>query len=154
MIKIFNSVAELKSYVIMQMKPAVEAVQEKIHRIIENYLYAFYGEYQPSISVRTWQIFDSLVKTSVVQNGNGWEGEVYFDLDALNHPKRYIGQDGSTVVTSDWNEIEILSSVMTGATHGGAIGGIPVWTTAMGDINPEWIQWFKQELIANEIPVQ
>ena len=149
----FNSVAELESYVIQRMKPAVQAVQERVHRIIENYLFAFYGEYQPSVAVRTWQVFDSLVKTAVIRSGKGWEGEVYFDLGALSHPRQYIGQNGRTVY-SKWDEGKILSSVMTGATHGGAAGGIPVWTTAMGDINPEWLQWFKQELIAAGIPVQ
>lgn len=153
MAKVFNSVAELESYVVQRMKPAVQAVQEKIHKIIENYLYLFYGEYQPSVAVRTWQVFDSLVKTAVVRSGKGWEGEVYFDLGALNHPSSYIGQDGRTV-TNGWSEAEILASVMTGATHGGATGGVPVWTTAMGEINPQWVSWFKQELIAAGIPIQ
>lgn len=153
MTKVFNSVAELESYVIQRMKPAVQAVQEKVRKIIENYLYLFYGEYQPSVAVRTWQVFDSLVKTAVVRSGKGWEGEVYFDLGALSHPPSYIGQDGRTV-KKGWSEAEILASVMTGATHGGATGGVPVWTTAMGEINPQWVSWFKQELIAAGIPVQ
>lgn len=149
----FNSVAELESYVIQRMQPAVRAVQEKVHQIIQKYLEQFYGEYQPSVAVRTWQVFNSLVKTAVVRSGKGWEGEVYFDLGALNHPPSYIGQDGRTV-KKGWSEAEILASVMTGATHGGATGGVPVWTTAMGEINPQWVSWFKQELIAAGIPVQ
>ena len=149
----FNSVAELESYVIQRMKPAVQAVQEKVHQIIFNYLNAFYGEYEPSVAIRTYQVLDSLVKTNVVSTGKGWEGEVYFDLGRLSHPRQYIGQDGRTV-TSDWSEGQILASVLTGATHGGAAGGIPVWSEAMGTINPAWLQWFKQELIAAGIPIQ
>lgn len=149
----FNSIAELESYVIKRMQPAVRAVQEKIHQIFFNSVNAFYGEYEPSVAIRTYQVLNSLVKTNVVNTGKGWEGEVYFDLSALNHPKSYIGQDGSTV-TSDWSEGQILSSVMTGGTHGGAISGIPVWNEAMDTINPAWVQWFKQELIAAGIPVR
>lgn len=150
----FNSVAELESYVIQRMQPAVRAVQERVHQIIQKYLEQFYGEYEPFLAIRTWQVFDSLVKTNVVRSGKGWEGEVYFDLGALNHPHSYVGKDGKTLVTSDWSEAEILASVMTGATHGGATGGVPVWTTAMGEINPQWVSWFKQELIAAGIPIQ
>lgn len=150
----FNSVAELESYVIQRMKPAVQAVQDKVHKIIQNYLYAFYGEYDPNVYVRTWQVFDSLVKTAVVRKGNGWEGEVYFDLGALNHPTVSTGKHGEEVVR-EWSEAKILHSVMVGATHGEkGPAGIPVWTTAMGDISPDWIQWLKQELIANGIPVK
>lgn len=149
----FNSVAELELYVVQRMHPAVRAVQERVHQIIQKYLEQFYGEYQPSVAIRTWQVFNSLVKTAVVRSGKGWEGEVYFDLGALSHPSSYIGQDGRTV-TKGWSEGAILASVMVGATHGGATGGVPVWTNAMGEINPQWVSWFKQELIAAGIPVQ
>lgn len=149
----FNSVAELENYVIKRMQPAVSAVQEKVHQIIFNYLNAFYGEYEPSVAIRTYQILDSLVKSDVVRKGNGWEGEIYFDLSRLSHPSRYTGQDGRTV-TSDWSEAKILHGVLVSGTHGGAVPGIPVWLEAMDTVNPAWIQWLKQELIANGIPVK
>lgn len=148
----FNSVTELEKYVIQRMQPAVKAVQEKVHQIIFNYLNAFYGEYAPSVYERTYQVLDSLVKSDVVRKGNGWEGEVYFDLSALNHPRQYIGQDGRTVY-ANWSEPKILHSVMVGGTHGGKVGGIPVWLEAMDTVNPAWIQWLKQELIAAGIPI-
>lgn len=148
----FNSVAELKSYIIKRMQPAVRNVQEKVHQIMFNWLNAFYGEYDPSVYIRTFQVLDSLVKTNVVSTGNGYEGEVYFDLNALSHPRQYIGQDGRTVY-ANWDEGTILNSVMTGSTHGGVVGGTAVWTEAMSVITPECIQWLKQELIAAGIPI-
>lgn len=153
MAKTFNSVAELEAYVIKKMQPAVKEVQEKVERIAFNMLQTFYGEYEPVVAIRTYQVLNSLVKTNVIRTGNGWECEVYFDLGALNHPKSYIGKNGK-VVTSDWSEEEILSSVMTSGTHGGAIGGIAVWNELMDIIDPSCIQWLKQELISAGIPIQ
>lgn len=152
MAKSFGSGAEVKSYIIMHMKPAVKAVQDKIHDIIEGYLYAFYGEYQPKYSQRTWQVFDSLVKTAVVREGNGWVGEVYFDISALSHPTSYY--NNGFLVQRHWTEEKILGNVMTSGTHGGRGVGIPVWDESMESINPAWIDWLKKELIANGIPVR
>lgn len=149
----FNSVAELESYVVQRMQPAVRAVQEKVHQIIFNNAQAFYGEYEPHVAERTYQVLNSLVKSDVVRKGNGWEGEVYFDLSRLSHPRSYIGQDGRTVI-SNWSEAKILHSAMVSGTHGGAVPGIPIWLEAMDTVNPAWIQWLKQELIANGIPVR
>lgn len=153
MAKTFNSVSELESYIVKKMQPAVKNVQDKVEQIAFNMLQAFYGEYEPSVAIRTYQVLNSLVKTSVVNTGNGWEGEVYFDLSSLNHPKSYIGNNGK-VVTSNWSEAEILSSVMTSGTHGGAVGGIAVWNELMGVIDPACIQWLKQELVAAGIPIR
>lgn len=149
----FDSIAELENYVVQRMQPAVRNVQEKIHQIIFNYLNAYYGEYEPRVAIRTYQILDSLVKSDVKRSGNGWEAEVYFDLGRLSHPRRYTGQDGS-LVTSDWSEARILHGVMIEGTHGGAMPGLPVWSEAMNTVNPAWIQWLKQELIAAGIPIQ
>lgn len=149
----FDSVEALEAYVVQRMQPAVRNVQEKIHQIIFNYLNAFYGEYEPSVAIRTYQILDSLVKSDVKRSGNGWEAEVYFDLGRLAHPRSYIGQDGRTV-HANWSEAKILHSVMVGGTHGGAVSGLPVWSEAMNTVNPAWIQWLKQELIAAGIPIQ
>lgn len=152
MSKTFGSGAEVKAYVLKQMQPAVKEVQEKVHDVCTKFLNVFYGEYEPSIAIRTYQVFNSLTKTEVKKRGNGWEAEVYFDLSKLNHPKQYIGQDGRTV-TMGWNENQVMHSVMIGHAHGSKPGGTAVYTEALEQISPQAVQWLKQELIAAGIPV-
>lgn len=154
MAKSFGSGAEIKSYIIAQMKPAVKEVQEKVRKTFEDYLYAYYGEYQPVVSERTWQLFDSLVKTNVVRTGNGWSASVYFDIGALHHPESYWSNDW--FVEKKWSEDEIMTTALTSGTHGGTwtgVEGLKIWDESHDCISKEWLKWFKSALIAAGIPV-
>lgn len=155
MAKSFGSGAEIKSYIIAQMKPAVKEVQEKVYDVCTKFLNVFYGEYEPQVSIRTYQLFNSLVKTDVRKSGNGWTADVYFDIGALSHPTSYTGQDGR-LVQKKWSEDKIMTTALKTGTHGGTwtgVGGIAIWDESLGVISPQAIQWIKQELIAAGIPV-
>lgn len=153
MAKVFNSTEEIRNYVLSRMDVAVKRVQEKVYDVCSRFLNMFYGEYNPMVSERTYQVFNSLVKSDVRRSGDTVEAEVYFDLSALSHPRQYIGQDGRTVY-ANWSESQIMESVMTGATHGGRADGTAVYIESLGMVSPQAIQWLKQELIACGVPVR
>lgn len=150
---VFNSTEEIKAYVLSRMDVAVRQVQEKVYDVCMRFLNVFYGEYSPTVSERTYQIFNSLVKSDVKRSGNSVEAEVYFDLSALSHPRSYVGQDGR-IVHANWSESQIMASVMTGSTHGGRTDGTPVYIESLGVVSPQAVQWLKQELIACGVPVR
>lgn len=152
----FNSVAELEQYVIERMRPATAAVEEKVYKIIQDYLRIYYGEYVPVSSIRTYSLFNSLVKTEVRRAGNGWEADVYFDVSKLNHLDQYIGKDGR-IVRKQWSEEQILSTALTSGTHGGSwtrTSGTAIWNESMADTLPNKRQWWMKELRAAGIPVK
>ena len=141
----FKTQKELEDAILKRCKIAVAQTEEFVYDIIKETLDKFYGEYMPSLYIRTEQILRSAVKTGVVSTGKGWKAEVYFDVGSLNHP------------TGNWSEPEILSTVMIGnAPHGGwePAGGTPVWTTSINEISPKIFDEIKRNLIKAGIPVR
>lgn len=145
--------SEIKKDILRKMPKAIAAVQKKVDDVCAKYLNVFYGEYEPSVAIRTYQVFNSLVKSDIRRTGNGFEADVYFDLSALNHPISYTGQNGMTV-NRNYSESSIMSSVMIGSTHGGAVGGTPVFTEADAQVAANARQWLAQELRAAGIPIR
>lgn len=145
--------SEIKKDILKKMPKAVRVVQEKVHDVCTKFLNMFYGEYDPYVAIRTYQVFNSLVKSDIRSTGNGFEADVYFDLSALNHPSSYMGQNG-IMVHRNWSESEIMSSVMTGSTHGGRADGTPVFTEADAQVAVKARQWLAQELRAAGIPIR
>lgn len=143
----------IKKDVLNKMPKAIVAVQNRVHDVCTKFLNVFYGEYEPSVAIRTYQVFNSLVKSDIRRIGNGYEADVYFDLSALNHPVSYTGQNGMTV-NRNYSESAIMSSVMIGSTHGGAVGGTPVFTEADAQVAANARQWLAQELRAAGIPIR
>ena len=64
-------------------KNAVAQAENRVYAIIKRFLVEFYQEYDPLVYERTRQFLHSLVKSDVRKTPNGYEAEVYFDLDYM-----------------------------------------------------------------------
>ena len=158
----FNSTEELKKYILTNSQVAVDLAKERVAFIINHFLTTYYKEFEPAVYVRTHQLLNSLVKTGVKFTGNGWEAEVYFDLNKLNHSIKTL-QNANTGKTyeypnSGWSEEAILHEAMVGSTHGGYVnpqgGNTAIWDESMQRLNSEAIDILKSSLIDAGIPVK
>lgn len=163
----FNSLDELKNYILSHSKVAVERAREKVYDIIAEFLYKFYQEFTPEVYVRTYQLLCSLVKTDVKSTANGWTAEIYFDLSALNYATRIVPQGqpwtpwaspNSTYHRKPWSDANtawVLETAMTGdKPHGGYASGTAIWTESLKVLNKEKRHILKQSLIEAGIPVR
>lgn len=155
---IFNSPSELENYLMKQMKLAIEQAEKKIHKVIDEFLKKYYGEYAPVEYERTYQLLHSLVKSDIVPKGRGYECHVYFDLDKIDYSFKYINGHkyrnvgyGSTITKEG-----IVGMAMEGETHGGykAPQNTAIWTESMKILNHDKIQILRQCLLDNGIPIK
>lgn len=153
---VFKNEKQLKDFLLAKCKNAVVQAENKIYAIIKRFLVEFYRDYEPSIYERTNQLLHSLVKSNIRQARNGYEAEVYFDLDGLS----YAGGNPSG------------EQVMEAASQGyhGAIGdmpyrdgkfmyvhgefGVDVWDTPKQIMDAEAISILERMLRAEGIPIK
>ena len=152
---IFKNEKELEKFILSQCKNAITNAENKIYKVIDDYLNEFYNEYDPVEYIRTQQLLQSLVRTGVKKTGNGYEAEVYFDVGRLNYPNPALGKSGR-YHSADMSSEEILDMTMTGSngrSHGGWIDGTHIWDDSMhwlGDI----MKLLLDELRAQGIPIK
>ena len=153
---VFKNKKQLEDFLLAKCKGAVVQAEEKVHRIIDDCLKQFYGEFSPDEYIRTEQLLHSLVRSGVKTTANGFEAEVYFDVGSLNYQTGHIAtQHGTGYAT--WDAETVLRVAMTGdyggLPHGGYEGGTAIWTESLrrlGDI----FELLKQELIAQGISIK
>ena len=165
---VFNSIAEIKDYIISHSKPAVEAATNKVYAVLHQFMEKYYAEYSPSVYEATYQMLASLVKTDVKSTGNGWSAEVYFDAGALDYSFKIMTKhmvDGgyinpyngafspSGVFENPYGSGEKSLEAAMHGSHGGKASGTAVWDESMMIFNAELINLLKQYLKANGIPV-
>lgn len=144
---VFKNEAQLKSFLLAKCKDALEASCEEVYQILDRFLKEFYSDYDPAMYERTYQLYKSLVVSEVVQVGNGFKANVYFDYSKLNY---VTGQMPSGL------------QVMDAAAYGGhgAEGlrvvagntGVGIWNDPMELMNINEI--LKNRLIAEGIPIK
>jgi len=142
------TVQQIKRDLAKKVVKAMEAVKIQVRDIIYAACMDYYGEYNPKMYQRTFQIAEAIynmanvaIKARMV--GAGFE--VYIDASMFNHLK------------DEWSEEQILAGVMLGGgdSHGGAMpGGTAVWTESIGQIDAQIMNIVKQELIAAGIPIR
>jgi hypothetical protein len=163
----FKTSAELKSYILNHSKDAIRMAQEKVYKVINDFLEQYYREFEPEVYVRTYQLLHSLVKTDIKQTHNGWYAEVYFDVNALNYSTRIVPQNrdwssyaspNNTYQKQSWtkkNDEWVLKTALTSSnSHGGYASGTPVWNESMNILNREAFNMLKTALIDAGIPVR
>lgn len=160
----FNSMDELRNYILTQSQVAVEKARDKIAMVINHFLTQYYKEFEPDVYIRTYQLLCSLIKSDVKFTNNGWVAEVYFDLDALDYSKRIVPprfsgvSENNTFHRQGWtkaNDEWVLETAMTGGKpHGGYAAGTAIWTESMKVLSQDGIELLKQELIKAGIPVK
>lgn len=158
----FDSLDALKNYILSKSEVAIKMAQERIFKIIEDFLLQYYMEFEPEVYVRTYQLLCSLVKTEVKRTANGWVAEIYYDLDSLNYSMRIVPSQFSwasphnTYHRQDWtheNDIAVFEMAAHGS-HGGYTSGTAVWDDPMRIIKQEGFNILKQSLINAGIPVR
>lgn len=143
----FHSVEELKQYILSRSQNALQKATEQVYQIINRFVKEFYAEYSPSMYDRTYQLYQSLVKTDVEVSGNGCTAYVYFDFSSLVY---MTGSQPSG------------SQVMNAAAYGGhgaeglhvIAGGTGIWSEPMQILSTEAIEILKRMLIAEGIPIK
>lgn len=165
----FNSLDALERYILSQSEVAIKMAQEKVFRLIENYLLKYYTEFDPSVYERTYQLLCSLVKTEIKSTGNGWVAEVYFDASTLDYHIKHmtkikvnggymnpynhaISPDG-TFSNPKGDANKVLESAAHGS-HGGYKSGTAIWDLPLRIINKDSYNMFKKCLIDAGIPVK
>ena len=153
---VFKNEKQLKDFLLAKCKNAVVQAEEKVHRIIDGCLKQFYSEFSPEEYIRTQQLLHSLVKSGVKSTGNGFEAEVYFDVDALSYQTGVVQTQHGTGYAA-WDKDTILDVAMTGSygglPHGGYAGGTAIWTESINRIGDVW-NVLEQELKAQGIPIK
>lgn len=143
----FHSIEELKQYILSRSQNALQKATEQVYQIINRFVKEFYAEYSPSMYDRTYQLYQSLVKTDVEVSGNGCTAYVYFDFSSLVY---MTGSQPSG------------SQVMNAAAYGGhgaeglhvIAGSTGIWSEPMQILSTEAIEILKRMLIAEGIPIK
>ena len=166
----FSSLDALERYILSRSEVAIKMAQEKVFRLIEDYILKYYTEFSPEVYERTYQLLCSLVKTAVVPSGNGWIAEVYFDSSTLDyhikhlhgkpvaggfeHPyvRGVITPDG-TFQNSKGDAEKTLAAAAHGS-HGGYTSGTAIFDDPVKILNKESRSMLKKALIDAGIPVR
>ena len=135
---VFKNETELKNFLMKKCKEAVAGTERKVHDIIDKCLQQFYNEFEPEEYIRMGQLLHSLVKSGVKPTTNGYEAEVYFDVDGIHYQNGWV-ETKSGYGYANWDKDTILDVVMTGShsglPHGGRAGGTAIWTESQATIN-------------------
>lgn len=148
---VFKNQKQLESFLLQKCQAAVAQAEQKVYQVIDKCLDQYYGEFKPDEYIRTQKLLNSLVKSGVKRDGNGYVAEVYFDEKQLNYQTGVVPtQHGTGYAT--WGAEEVLDTAMNGS-HGGYISGTAIWGTSqaiLGDI----YALLRNELIAQGIPLK
>ena len=169
----FNTINEIKEYIIKQSKKALEDERDRIFNILNDFLHQYYTEFTPEYYERTYQLLQSCVRTEVVQNGdNGWKARVYFDWKNLDYSIKYFTderwkiEDGyinpfsysgmtshNGSFPNNGDAYKVVESAMHGS-HGGYIDGTAIWDEGIEKIKQNFRSELKTILRKNGIPIR
>lgn len=165
----FKNTEQLKKYLMSHMKNAIQKSQQQVYQILDRFMKEYYAEYDPIIYERTYQLYKSLVKTDVVQTGNGYKAYVYFDATNLDYQIKHFTQiqdvngymnpfthrfsESGTFANPSGDAEKTLESAMHGL-HGGKIPGTNIWGESTVILHREMFNILKRMLISEGIPVK
>lgn len=140
---LIRSKSELKAILLPKIKQAVEQTQEQAYNIINEFLIRYYSEYSPVEYHRTEQLLKSLVKSNIIDTGNGYRAEVYFDVGSLKYKKSWSGE-------------KTMANAGSGkhATYPKLISGTAIWNTPKSILNKELIEMLIANLKTAGIPIR
>ena len=146
---IFKSQKELESFLMKKSRLALLKAQDEVYRIIKNFLYKYYADYEPVRYQRTYQLLSSLVQSRIVSKGKGYEVEVYFDVDGISYD--------TGEMPSGQQVMEAAAVGMHGAsglymTHGKS--GVNIWEDPIQVLDANAIGILKDMLISEGIPIK
>lgn len=149
---VFKNEKQLKDFLLEKAGYALKNAQQEVYNIIQQFVKEFYADYSPEMYERTYQLYNSLVKSGVEwSGGSGYKVYIYFDLDSLNY------------VTGNQPTGEQVMQAAAQGLHG-AMGsdllyvhgntGIGIWNDPMQIISAEAIEILKRKLIEQGIPIK
>lgn len=143
----FSSSTELENYILSRMKIAITQTQEKIYKILDEFVKKFYSEYDPSIYERTYQLYHSLVKSEIIPTGNGYKANVYFDYSSLSY-----------MTGAEPSGLQVMNAAASGG-HGAeglyvVHGNTGIWDDPIVILRTEAHEMLKQSLIDAGIPIK
>ena len=143
----FHSIEELKQYILSRSQNALQKATEQVYQIINRFVKEFYAEYSPSMYDRTYQLYQSLVKTDVEVSENGCTAYIYFDFSSLVY-----------MTGSQPSGLQVMNAAAYGG-HGAEglhviAGGTGIWSEPMQILSTEAIEILKRMLIAEGIPIK
>lgn len=170
----FNSIDALKNYILSKSKVAIRLEQERVYQVIDSFVKKYYAEYSPEVYERTYQLFRSLVKSKIFQTKNGWEAQVYFDVDALDYYFKHltkhpvdggymnpyngaISPDGTFKNTNRDGRTDFEQFTLETAahgSHGGYVNGTAIWDDPLIVLDANKRDMLKSALIDAGIPVK
>jgi hypothetical protein len=145
---VFKDKKQLERFLLKKCRLALLKAQDEVCKIIKQFLYQYYADYDPVMYERTYQLLSSLVESRIVSDGKGYRAEVYYNFDGLNY------ETGSQPSGKQ---------VMDAAAYGGhgATGlkivygsGKDIWYEPLEIIDAEAINILKKMLIAEGIPIK
>lgn len=143
----FKNEKELKSFLLKKCQSALVKAQEKVYKIIDLHVQRFYADYDPEMYERTYQLMRSLVKGNIRPTGNGYESEVYFDLD-------YIYNTGANPSGEDVMGVAAIGGHGANGLKVVYFGGADTWHTPKEILDVEAMKILVQELKAAGIPIK
>lgn len=158
---VFKNEKQLEAFLLQKCKTAVTATERKIHDIIDKCLQQYYTQFEPEEYIRMGQLLQSLVKSGVRKVENGYEAEVYFDVEGMHYQKGQI-EIKSTASTgrmghATWDAQTVLDVAMTGdLPHGGYAKGTAIWTKSQSTIATLGgvLEMIEKELTLIGVPVK
>ena len=146
---VFKSQKELESFLMKKLRLAILKAQDEVYVIIKKFLYQYYGDYDPIMYERTYQLLQSLVQSRIVSDGKGYKAEIYFDVDSLNYVTG-LSPSGEQVIDAaayGGHGAEGLR-VVSGKTD------VSAWNDPIQKLNSDAINILKKMLIAEGIPIK
>lgn len=89
--KAIRNLNDLNRVLIPKMREAMDTMQGMVYSTIHAFMILYYKEYEPEEYQRTFQFFNSLVKSDIKRVNNGFECSVYIDFDSFKS-----GYEGNT----------------------------------------------------------
>ena len=146
----FKNKSELEEFLLNKSAYALKNAQNIIYDIIQKFVREFYADYSPEMYERTYQLYNSLVKSGVEWNGGtGYTVYVYFDYNSLNYitGAQPSGEQVMDAAAWGFHGAEGLRMVR-GET------GVNIWRDPMRYISAEAINILKEKLIEQGIPIK
>lgn len=157
----FKNEKELERFLLNKCRLALLKAQDNVYRIIKEFIYKFYNDYDPMLYHRTYQLLSSLVESRIVSDGKGYRAEVYFALDKLKYAK-FGWQDGNP--PSGEQVFEAAKQGLHGAIGSAGGGweyryvqgdaGVNIWEDPIKELDTKAINILKEMLIAEGIPIR
>lgn len=151
----FKNTKELKSYILKKNESAMIQAQSKVYQIVNTFVKEFYVGYSPAQYERTYQLYQSLIKSDVQISGNSVTATVYFDASRLDYYMKMI--NGKESPNHGWSAETVLNVAMiSGVPHGGysPAGGNGIYLEAIAKLNQEAIKGLKDSLVSTGIPIR